>query len=90
MQMFPDVKDGRVFINLPYARVGNSFDPSNFNPSTFTTCAHYGGTMNPSNNYTLNCSSPTRGRYVSIDSDKEMLLCEVYVFSDYGEYGVLL
>ena len=78
-----------AYFNSATIGVGTEFHGSTgFNPTTYTTCATGGATYIENDCILLQCSTPTRGRYVTIylvGSNRILQLCNVRVFTAVGE-----
>ena len=71
--------------------VGNTFDASNqasFDPTTFTSCVTFSGSLPRGGNLDVICDPPVDGRYLTVHmhgvTAGQMQLCEVVVIDHPG------
>ena len=69
-----------------YVGVGTQFSESNFDPTSFETCAHVERALLGSEKKYLYCDPPLVGSYVVVykSSHDALSLCEVEIFSQQG------
>ena len=65
--------------------VGDTFDPDDFDPTSFTTCVAVSGALGGGETRTIPCDTPVRGRYITVymKGRKYLTICELEVYSLY-------
>ena len=70
-----------------YIRVGQIFNETAFDATTYTICAYQPGVIGASKTRIFQCEQPIKGRFVTVHfpmTRTEILtLCEVAVYEDY-------
>ena len=72
-----------------YIRVGQTFNETSFDPTTYTLCHYHSIQRDPGETAMFICDHPVKGKYVTVHFPKSkaerLTLCKVAVFQYTGE-----